>query len=181
MKYWKQICVISANVTLVAAGCLYLVLYKEGGRTTNTKVEEMQGKDEGILQTSTIFPVDAQGELYERLHSFAQILYQYDTAERMFYEGAEEYMTQAAYRKFYPASAQEKDAPGVVRIRSTLIEANIYAFYGSGTEADVILESRFCLTQGANGSLIQYLKLSLEKQEGQWLITECSIVDTLEE
>ncbi len=180
MKYWKQTCAISAIIVLVAAGCLYLVLYKEGGRT-NTKEEEMQGKDEEIIQTYTVFPVDAQGELYERLYDFAQTLYQYDTAERKFYEGAEEYMTQAAYREFYPASAQEKDAPGAVRVRSTLMEANIYAFYESETEADVILESRFSLTQGTNGSLTQYLRLSLEKQEGQWLITECSIIDTLEE
>lgn len=180
MKYWKQICAISAIIAFAAAGCLYLVSCKEGGRT-NAKEEEMQGKDAGILQAYTVFPVDAQGELYERLRNFAQILYQYDTAERKFYEGAEEYMTQAAYREFYPAGAQEKDAPGAVRVRSTLMEANIYAFYGSETEADVILESRFSLTQGTNGSLTQYLKLSMEKQEGQWMITECSIIGTLEE
>lgn len=180
MKYWKQICSISAIIVLVATGCLYLALYKEGGRTSK-KEDEMQGKEVGMLQIYTVFPVDAQGELYERMHSFAQILYQYDTAERKFYEGAEEYMTQAAYRAFCPGSAQEEDAPGAVRVRSTLLEANIYAFYGSETEADVILESRFSLTQGTNGSLTQYLKLSLEKQDGQWLITECSIIDTLEE
>lgn len=180
MKYWKHICAISALILLVAAGCLYLVLYKEGIRT-DTKEEEIPGKDAGMLQTYTVFPVDAQRELYERMHNFAQILYQYDTAERKFFEGAEEYMTQAAYRAFYPGSAQEEDAPGAVRVQSSLLEANIYAFYESETEADVILESRFSLTQGTNGSLTQYLKLSLEKQDGQWLITECSIIDTLEE
>jgi hypothetical protein len=43
------------------------------------------------------------------------------------------------------------------------------------------MESRFTLSQAANGSVTQYLKLSLEKKEGQWVITQCHVIDTLEE
>lgn len=180
MKYWKQVCVISAVILLIASGCLSLIFFQEGSRA-NTKVEKKQGTDSEIPHIKSFFSADIQEELYERLHAFAQILYQYDTAERKFYEGAEEYMTPKAYMQLRPASASEEDAPGAVRVQSTLKEANIYAFYGSETEADVILESCFSLTQGTNGALTQYLWLELEKQQGQWLITECRVIDTLEE
>lgn len=177
MKYWRQICVISVIIVFVAAGSL--LFYRDNGRM-ETEGEEKGEEDAEGMQADPEFLAGMQGELYERLYAFAQILYQYDTADRRFYEGAEEYMTQAAYGKFCPLSAQE-ETQGAVRMKSTLVEVNVYAFYESKTEAGVILESRFSLTQGMNGILIQYLKLKLEKQEGQWLITDCTIIDTLEE
>lgn len=177
MKYWRHVCVISVAIVILAAG--FLLFYQERG---GTKAEREKKREENVegLQTASDFPADIQGELYERLYAFALILYQYDTAERRFYEGAEEYMTQAAYGKFCPLGEQE-DTQGAVRMRSTLVEANVYVFYESKTEADVILESRFFLTQGMDSMLTQYLKLTLEKRDGQWLITECTIIDTLEE
>lgn len=180
MKYWKQICVISIAVMLAAAGCLFFAVQQEDvGR--NTEEESSQGEAIKITQSEQVTLKDMQIELHERLYSFALVLYQYDTAERKFYEGAEEYMTQQAYGKLCPVSAQEKDEQGAVRVCSTLLEANIYVFYESMTEAEVILESHFSLTQGTNGSLTQYSKLALERQEEEWLITECQIIDTLEE
>lgn len=180
MKYWKQICGISIVVMLVAVGSLFLVSHRDSAGT-DTEGESAQEEELKITQSYQISLMDIQRELYERLYSFAQILYQYDTAERKFYEGAAEFMTQQAYGELYPASAPEEDGQSAVRVRSTLLEANIYVFYESETEADVILESHFSLSQGTNGSLTQYLRLALERQEGKWLITECQIIDTLEE
>lgn len=124
MKYWRNVCVISVAIVILAAG--FLLFYQERGGTKAEREEKREENAEGP-QTAPDFPIGIQGELYERLYAFAQILYQYDTVERRFYEGAEEYMTQAAYGKFCPLSEQE-DTQGAVRMRSTLVEANVYAF-----------------------------------------------------
>ena len=176
MKYWKQICGISIAIIIVTMGSLLLVTqkaYPEIDTVNGEKQEELE--DTKSYQVSMI---EIQEELYDRLHSFAQVLYEYDTAERKFYEGAEEYMTPQAYGAIYPIGAQENDEQGAIRVCSTLIDVKVYAFYTSVTQADVIMESRFSLTQTP---LTQYLRLRLERQEGEWLITECEIIGTLEE
>ena len=180
MKHWKKICGISIIVILMTIISLLFVVQKED-KKTNTEENNVQKGKVDILPSQQISMLDIQEELKDRLSSFAQVLYQYDTAERKFYEGAEEYMTPQAYGKLYPMSAQEEGVQAAIRVRSTLIAVNVYAFYESDTKADVILESRFSLSQGTNGALIQYLRLTLERQEGVWMITECQIIDTLEE
>ena len=180
MKHWKKICFISIIVILIAIVCLLHVAQEES-RKINVEENDVKKGNAAILPSQQMTMMDIQEELQDRLYSFAQVLYQYDTAERKFYEGAEEYMTSQAYGKLYPVSAQEEDGQAVIHVRSTLMEVNSYAFYESSTKADVILESRFSLSQGTNGSLTQYLRLTLEWQEGVWMITECQIIDTLEE
>lgn len=176
MKYWKQICGISIVIIIVTMGSLFLVMqkdYPENDTVNGDKQNELED-----IKSYQVSMIEIQEELYDRLHSFAQVLYEYDTAERKFYEGAEKYMTPQAYGAIYPVSAQENDEQGAIRVRSTLMEIKVYAFYTSVTQADVIMESHFSLTQTP---LTQYLRLKLERQEGEWLITECEIIDTLEE
>ena len=180
VKHWKKICGISIIVILMAAVCL-LFAAQEEDRKINIEESSVPKGNVDISLSQQITMIDIQEELQDRLSSFAQVLYQYDTAERKFYEGAEEYMTQQAYGKLYPMSAQEEDGQAAIRVRSTLMDVNIYAFYESSIKAAVILESQFSLSQGTNGSLTQYLKLTLERQKGVWMITECQIIDTLEE
>ena len=48
----------------------------------------------------------------ETLRALAEILYTYDTRERMFYEGAERYMTDKAYEQLVPLQdTEEEDLP----------------------------------------------------------------------
>ena len=178
MKLWKIAGAVSGAVFLAAAAGLVLCRTETAGR------EERAGRQEeavAVMEGGKPPPMDSQEELRERLGGFAEVLYQYDTDERKFYEGAEAYMTDKAFQMLRPPDAAGEEDGQAVRIRSSLISTCIYACYGGEADAEVIMESRFTLSQAANGSVTQYLKLSLEKKEGQWVITQCHVIDTLEE
>lgn len=174
MKYCKVACVASVVVLLLAIGGL-LLYHEDDGEEKLSQIISQMPSDTSIQSG------DVQAELYEMLYAFAQVIYQYDTEERMFYEGAEEYMTQEAYQVLYPVVEEKDDTLQRIRMQSTLIDVNVYTHYKEETDVDVIMESRFSISQGANGFLMQYLKLSLQKQDGRWIITECSVIDTIED
>ena len=62
----------------------------------------------------------------ETVRKFAEVLYTYDTSERMFYEGAEEYMTQEAYEAIVPMSDGEDSEFPANRMVSELKELTCY-------------------------------------------------------
>lgn len=178
MRLWKIAGAVSGAVFLVAAAGLAVCWAgsaEEGGRAIR--------QDEGPVTAAggKPPPADIQEELCERLGGFAEVLYEYDTSERMFYEGAELYMTDKAFQMLRPPDAAGRGEGQGARVQSSLISTDIYAYYDSEVNAEAIMESLFTLSKAANGSVTQYLKLSLEKAEGQWVITECYVIDTLEE
>lgn len=117
------------------------------------------------------------------LQSFAEVLYTYDTRERRFYEGAEAFMTSQAYAELMPFSVEEETESGETppAVISSLQEAKCYYFCDSNTETEVIMESRFTLSRSGNGHILQYIKLSIENHENEWIITSISVLDTLEQ
>lgn len=177
MKRCKIVCVASVVVLFVAIGGLLLYHGDDEEETELKALLDVAQTPSDVLVSSS----DVQAELYERLYSFAQVLYQYDTEERMFYDGAEEYMTLEAYQVLYPGVVDEDGDLQRIHMQSRLMGVNVYIYYKEETGVNVIMESRFTLSHGTNGSLTQYLKLSLEKQDGLWMITECSVIDTIEE
>lgn len=176
MKCFKVVCVASAVVLFAAVGGL--ILYQEEDRQESG--QEIRQDVQQIQAGPLVSQYGEQAELYERLHAFAQVLYEYDTDERMFYEGAEDFMTQEAYQMLRPEVMAEDGGQQRIRMQSRLIGVNVYACYKEGTGADVIMESQFSLSHGTNGYLTQYLKLSMDKQDGLWMITVCSVIDTIE-
>ena len=176
MKCCKIVCIVTAVVLFAAIGGLILYL-EEDGEETEQKIRQ----DIPQVQMGSMASLNSeQAELYERLCAFAQVLYEYDTEERMFYEGAEEFMTQEANQTLHPGAVEEDGDSQRIRVKSRLISVNVYAYYKEETGADVIMESLFSLSNGTNDSLTQYLKLSLVKQDGSWMITACSAIDTIE-
>lgn len=178
MKLWKIAGAVSAAVLLVSAAGLAAC------RTESVDRENRTGEDKDsaeVVKGGKSPPVSIQEELYERLGGFAEILYQYDTNERKFYEGAEAYMTDEAFHLLLPLGAVGRNEGEGIRVQSSLISTDIYAYYSSDASAEVIMESRFTLSRAANCTVTQYLELSVEKTDGQWMITECHVIDTLEE
>ena len=95
MKLWKIAGAVSGTVFLAAAAGLVLC------RTETADREERAGRQEeavAVMEGGKPPPMDSQEELRERLGGFAEVLYQYDTDERKFYEGAEAFMTDKASR-----------------------------------------------------------------------------------
>lgn len=178
MKLWKIAGAVSGAVFLVAAAGL-AVCWAGSEERGDSAIRQDGGSV--VMTGGKPPPADIQEELCEKLGGFAEVLYQYDTDERKFYEGAEAYMTDEAFQILRPPDVAGSEEGQGVRVRSSLISTDMYAYYDSEVKAEVILESRFTLSQTANGSVTQYLKLSLEKMEGQWVVTECYVIDTLEE
>lgn len=137
---------------------------------TDTKAEEQRQAD-GTEQL-----------LEEMLQEFAKLMYTYDTRERNFYEGTENYTTTQAYHKimpFLPGKTEEDKGVETATVVSELEETSCYYRSLSETQLEAILESKFILNK--NETIVQYLKLSVEKLEKQWKITDISILETIEQ
>lgn len=166
-----------AVVLLFLAGTYLLVTSKrdigeeDAQRMDAAGMEELPGEQE-----------DGQ-TLEQFLQAFAEVLYTYDTRERRFYEGTETFMTPQAFAELKPASAGELAESGeeIPAMVSSLQEARCYYSYFSESEAEVIMESCFTLSRSGNGQILQYVKLSIEKQNNVWKITGINVLDTLEQ
>lgn len=177
MRHWKIVAVVCFAVMAVAFGCL--ILYPEGDQRTGKRPETME-TDTG--QAETVSETGEQEALSALLSGFASVIYEYDTNVRKFYTGAQAYMTEEAFQAFAPLADEGKDAqPPEVRVQSRLLETKDYYLFVDDCHAEVIKESRFTLSAGENGSLMQYLKLSVEKENDEWLITDCYVIDTMEQ
>lgn len=177
MRHWKIVAVVCFAVMAVAFGCLVLYPGGEQGEDAGPGVPT-----EDTAGPETVPEAGMQEQLSVWLEGFAGVIYEYDTRERKFYVGAQDYMTENAFRAFAPLEGEGGDAgPEDVRVQSRLLETKQYCYFEDDSHAEVIMESRFTLSAGENGSLMQYLKLSVEKEGGAWLITDCHVIDTLEQ
>lgn len=177
MRHWKIVAVVCFAVMAVAFGCLVLYPGGEQGEDAGPGVPT-----EDTAGPETVPEAGMQEQLSAWLEGFAGVIYEYDTRERKFYVGAQDYMTENAFRAFAPLEGEGGDAgPEDVRVQSRLLETKQYCYFEDDSHAEVIMESRFTLSAGENGSLMQYLKLSVEKEGGAWLITDCHVINTLEQ
>ena len=87
----------------------------------------------------------------ETLRALAEILYTYDTRERMFYEGAERYMTDKAYEQLVPLQDTEEEDLPVRQMVSRLKEITCYfrpAAEGKTRRSRCWTRSRGCSAAG---------------------------------
>lgn len=119
----------------------------------------------------------------EVIHAFVELMYTYDTSERTFYEGTEEYMTQAGYDMIVPFVGEEdSDAEPEIRMVSKLQE--VYCFYQRDTEPDreeAIVEVWSTVSGTGSYRIRNLLRLEMIQQENGWKINSCTVLDTLEE
>lgn len=167
-------------LAIVLVGSLLLAgIYLLGTSKSHTGTEQaLTGKEIDQREESVVYEQAPE----DLLQSFAEVLYTYDTRERRFYEGTERFMTSQAYEELKPFSAEEEEEDGENGpvVVSTLQEAKCYYCYFSESEAEVIMESRFTLNSSGNGYILQYIKLTVAKQDDEWKITGIEVLDTLE-
>lgn len=162
---------------------LCLALFTEKPENANTiTVKEMEENTDKIVHEQEV----VNKELEEMLQAFAEIMYSYDTRERNFYEGTEEYLTAQAYQQLVPFREEDledsKDAVAEkIEVVSNLENSLYYSRILSEMQVEVIMESVFTLSASKNGNVVQYLKLSVESREGQWKITDICVLYTEEQ
>lgn len=120
--------------------------------------------------------------LEEMLTRFAEVIYNYDTRERRFYEGAEPCMTGQGYQMLVPFSAgeepEEKERPAAVI--SSLNDVSYYYNFTDDSNVQVMMEARFSLSRSGHGEILQYTKLSVKETEEGWKIDAYEPVATME-
>lgn len=125
--------------------------------------------------------VQKNESLEDVIQNFAETIYSYDTSQRNFYEGAEQYMTQEGYDRFVPLrdETQEEEIEDVIQMSSHLQELNCY-YKPVDSRAEVIVEAWFTLSGTGEFRIRQLIKLSVVQTDG-WKIDDCIVLDTMEE
>lgn len=114
------------------------------------------------------------------LNGFATTIYQYDTRNRKFYEGADKFMTPAAYQKLVPFPEEDNDSVTMPSIVSTLQQVQFYYRERDVKETEVLMEATFNLSK-EKGQIIQYVKLWVVRKGDEYRIDDYEVVDTLEQ
>lgn len=117
----------------------------------------------------------------ETLRAFAEILYTYDTRERMFYEGADRYMTDKAYEQLVPLQDAEEENIPVRQMVSRLKEITCYFRPAAKGKIEAMAEVWYQLSGTGDYGVRQILKLALVEDEDGWKVSECTVVDTMEQ
>lgn len=117
----------------------------------------------------------------ETLRAFAEILYTYDTRERMFYEGADRYMTDKAYEQLVPLQDAEEENIPVRQMVSRLKEITCYFRPTAKGKIEAMAEVWYQLSGTGDYGVRQILKLVVVEDEDGWKVSECTVLDTMEQ
>lgn len=118
----------------------------------------------------------------ETIRGLVEVLYTYDTSERMFYEGAETFMTREAYEAIVPL-ADEEDMSGdlqVNRMVSELQELTCYFRTAEQGQVEALAVVWYRLSGSGEFGIRQIVRMLLVQEEG-WKIDECTVLDTMEQ
>lgn len=97
------------------------------GRGEGDRAEpEISGEDPEVEKPDR--ETGVQEELSARLAGFAGIIYEYDTLERKFYVGAQDYMTEDAFGSFAPLAGEGGD-DGSEDVKGTVLSAGNKSYY----------------------------------------------------
>lgn len=163
-------------ILMFSAGVIFFATGNSQQAKEKTTAEE-KGQDNsetGITDKSKVHKV---------LTGFAETIFSYDTSERRYFEGADIYMTKAGYEKFKPlvTDNREENAPKPFSVISKLQGAQFY--YGSvnNNQVEVVMEADISLSATENTKIREYLKLTVEKHNDEWLISDCNVFATIQE
>jgi len=115
----------------------------------------------------------------EYIQLFTKVIYNYDTNERNFYEGAEKYMTEKAYEILVPLPVSNEEP--IRSMKSELQEVTCYYREIDPKEVEAIVEIWYTLSGTGEFRIRNLIKLQLIQAEGEWKINEFTVLETLEE
>ena len=176
MKVLKPILIFYAVFSLLFLVAILFVLKTPSEENKGMTVEEQTERQEKATVDNSTEKIRT---VEETVNAFVAVIYDYDTSERAFYEGAEDYMTEAAYEKLVPFQASEEPQEPIHMV-SILDEARHYYHNISDEQVEVLSEIWYRVSGSGEFRIRQILKLRLIFDEC-WLIQECNILDTLEE
>lgn len=158
--------IIYLIVVAVVLVCLVCTKPKETKETKQqeTEIEVVQEGDEQELPDTIT-------------EEFIKIIYEYDTSERKYFEGADEYMTTEAYEKFIPLPADEDVGEVYFHMQSEIQSYQLYKRVISDEQVEFVAEIYFTVSGSGEYSQCHIVKLCLENDEG-WLITSCDVLTT---
>lgn len=118
----------------------------------------------------------------ETIRGLVEVLYTYDTSERMFYEGAETFMTREAYETIVPLADGEDDSGEmqVNRMVSELQELTCYFRTAEQGRVEALAVIWYRLSGSGEFGIRQIVRMSLVQEDG-WKINECTVLDTMEQ
>ena len=128
-------------------------------------------------------PVKEEQEILspgETIQQFADVIYTYDTSERPFYEGAEEYMTPEAYEVLVPMQDPEETDGAPIKMTSKLDSVTCYYKVSDSPQVEAIADVEYSLSGMGDFRNHQFLKLVLTYTDG-WKISECTVLATIEQ
>ena len=109
---------------------------------------------------------------------FFSVIYEYDTSMRLFYEGAEAYMTRDAYEQLLPMPSEDNTEDVFFHMQSRLEDFSIYKREISETEVELMAEVHFSVSGSGEYTQRQIVKLRMQLENEQWIITACTVMDT---
>lgn len=116
----------------------------------------------------------------DTIRQFAEVIYTYDTRERPFYEGAEQYMTEEAYETLVPLQDPEESGESPVQMTSKLIDLSCYYSMSNNSPIEVIVDVEYTLSGMGDFRNHQLIKVELINTDG-WKISECTVLATIEQ
>lgn len=157
--------------TVAAAGLLLVLAWAlVDTRAGTEKAQEQETVQDGHEMASP----------EEAVRQFAEVVYTYDTRERQFYEGVEDYMTAEAYAALVPLQDPDEageDAP--IQMISELEGITCYYNMSENAGLEGIAEIEYSLSGMGDYSNMQLLKFALVYADG-WKISECTVLATIE-
>ena len=87
-------------------------------------------------------------------------------------------MTKAAYEQLVPMPSEEVMDDGYFHMQSSLENYLIYKREISETEVELVAEIHFSVSGSGDYTQRQIVKLCMQLENKQWIITGCSVLDT---
>ena len=116
----------------------------------------------------------------ETIQQFAEVIYTYDTSERPFYAGAEEYMTPEAYEVLVPMQDPEASDEAPIQMTSKLDSVTCYYKGSDSPQLEAIADVEYSLSGMGDFRNNQLLKFVLTYTDG-WKISVCTVLATIEQ
>ena len=98
----------------------------------------------------------------------------------LFYEGAEQYMTEEAYETLVPLQDPEESGESPVQMTSKLIDLSCYYSMSNNSPIEVIVDVEYTLSGMGDFRNHQLIKVELINTDG-WKISECTVLATIEQ
>lgn len=171
-KIFISIYIVIVAALLILIGNIFSNLKQEPEdrkEQVSEEVEEPEQEDEADISSAESV-----------LRSLVDVLYTYDTRERMFYEGAEAFMTEKAYEQLVPLQDVDGEELPVRQMVSRLREMTCYFRTDAGGRVEAMAEVWYQMSGTGDYGIRQILKFTLVDEDG-WKVSECTVLDTMEQ